>query len=191
MLRFRRFLTCFTGIGNPEPKYAGTRHNVGLIFLDLLKNRFDPQQLHPYKTSSIVQAKYCQPSLEVVMIRSDGNYMNLSGKTVVPMWNRLPHRHHVTHVVIHDELSLPLGKVQLRKPGTSLRGHNGLKSIQSCWKNDNFYRLSVGIGRPLQRDSTVVSDYVLSKFDDQELRVLRTNSLKLALEKIGHLVSKD
>ncbi|GAV56079.1 hypothetical protein ZYGR_0AZ02510 [Zygosaccharomyces rouxii] len=190
MLQFRRRLTCFTGIGNPEPKYAGTRHNVGLIFLDLLKNRFDPQQLHPYRTSSIAPAKYCQPSLQLVMIRSDGNYMNLSGKTVVPMWNRLPHRSHVAHVVIHDELSLPLGKVQLRKPGTSLRGHNGLKSIQNCWRNDGFYRLSVGIGRPPQRDSNVVSDYVLSKFNDQELEILQTKSLQAAWERIGHLANK-
>ncbi|GAV46453.1 hypothetical protein ZYGR_0A00440 [Zygosaccharomyces rouxii] len=189
MLRFRRRLTCFTGIGNPEPKYAGTRHNVGLIILDLLKNRFDAEQIHPYKVSSLSPAKYCQISSQLVMIRSDGDYMNLSGKTVVPMWNRLPHRDHVTHVVLHDELSLPLGKMQLRKPGTSLRGHNGLKSIQNCWRNDNFYRLSVGIGRPPQRDSTVVSDYVLSKFDERELEILQTKSFKTAWERIGHLVN--
>lgn len=191
MLRFRRCLTCFTGIGNPEPRYAGTRHNVGLIFLDLLKNRLDPKQLHPYKTSSTAPVRYSQPTLELVMIRSDGNYMNLSGNTVVPIWNKLPHRNHVTHVVVHDELSLPLGKVQLRKPGTSLRGHNGLKSIQNCWGNNNFYKLSVGIGRPLRRDSDAVSDYVLSKFGKEEMEVLQTTSLLNAWEKIRHLVNSN
>lgn len=184
----RRRLTCLTGIGNPEPKYAGTRHNVGLIILDLLKSRLDRDQIFPYKTSTTAPAKYCQVSPQLVLLRSDGDYMNLTGKTVIPLWNRLPHRNQVTHVVIHDDLGLPLGKIQLRKPGTSLRGHNGLKSIQQLSKSDNFFRLSVGIGRPHERDPRIVSEYVLSKLTDQELEILQTKGLSIAWERIRHFL---
>lgn len=185
---FVRRLTCLTGIGNPEPQYANTRHNAGLVMLDLLRQHLDSDGSHNYKVCTNAHAKYCHVSPDLLLIRSDGDYINLSGKTVVPLWKRLPHRDAIAHIVVHDELSLPLGKVQLRKPGTSLRGHNGLRSLRSHWGSDGFHRLAIGIGRPHDRDPKVVSDYVLSRFDDQEMSILATQSLEKALEKLQSLL---
>ncbi|CDF91146.1 ZYBA0S10-00738g1_1 [Zygosaccharomyces bailii CLIB 213] len=185
---FVRRLTCLTGIGNPEPQYANTRHNAGLVMLDLLRQRLDSDGSHSYKVCVNAPAKYCHVSPDLLLIRSDGDYINLSGKTVVPLWKRLPHRDAVTHIIVHDELSLPLGKVQLRKPGTSLRGHNGLRSLRSHWGSDGFHRLAIGIGRPHDRDPQVVSDYVLSRFDDREMSILATQSIEKALEQLQSLL---
>lgn len=180
----RRFLkTCITGIGNPEPKYAGTRHNVGLAFLDLLKdNLIEHSGEKPYKKCSDAAARYVNASPDLLFIRSDGDFINLSGKTVVPLWRKLSRYGAVTNVVVHDELSLPLGKVQLRKPGTSLRGHNGLKSISNHLGSGDFFRLAVGIGRPEDRDPKVVSDYVLGQFTPKDLAIIHTEALARALQ---------
>ncbi|QLL34651.1 hypothetical protein HG536_0H00250 [Torulaspora globosa] len=179
----RRYLTtCITGIGNPEPKYSNTRHNAGLVLLDLLKNHLAGRE-RTYKPCSNAAAKYLPISSGLILIRADGNFINLSGKTVLPLWRKLP-QDKTVHIVAHDELSLPLGKVQLRKPGTSLRGHNGLKSIYDQLGNGNFYRLAVGIGRPTERDPAIVSEYVLTKFTPAELDVLASESLNKALERL-------
>lgn len=174
---------CITGLGNPEPAYANTRHNAGLTMLDMLKDELAPGK--PFvssKTNKLV--KYVQKDT-LVMLRSDGNYINLSGENVVKLWNKLGKN--VLHIVVHDELSLPLGKVQLRTPGASVRGHNGLKSIvQYC--GSDFYRLAIGIGRPLQRDSHSVAEYVLERFTPQDLDILRQESFGKASKLVNNLL---
>lgn len=180
----KRYLTtCITGIGNPEPKYSNTRHNAGLVLLDMLKNHLVGDGVS-YKPCSKAPAKYLPISSDLLLIRADGDYINLSGKTVLPLWKKLPNPDKTVHIVVHDELSLPVGKVQLRKPGTSLRGHNGLKSIYDRLGNGDFYRLAVGIGRPTERDPLVVANYVLSKFTPAERDTLASESLKKALERL-------
>lgn len=181
----RNLNTCITGIGNPEPKYSNTRHNAGLAMLDLLKDHLvGTGHQVAYKNCSNGDARYLSIPPHLVLIRSDGGFINLSGQTVLPIWKKLPNRDSIKHIVVHDELSLPLGKVQLRNPGTSLRGHNGLKSIYSHFGSGNFYRLAVGIGRPHDRDPAVVSNYVLGKFTPNELSILRTESFTKALEQL-------
>ncbi|SCV03809.1 LANO_0G06392g1_1 [Lachancea nothofagi CBS 11611] len=180
----RRLSTCITGIGNPEPQYAFSRHNAGLLMLDLLKDQLSnsPKPYMPCNASKKV--KRCQLG-ELMFLRVDGDYINLSGKTVVPLWNKLGSD--VRHIVVHDELSLPLGKIQLRKPGTSVRGHNGLKDITKRF-GDGFYRLAVGVGRPNERDSETVARYVLSKFPKEEMAIIATQSLPTALNHIETLL---
>ncbi|QLQ81771.1 hypothetical protein HG537_0G00240 [Torulaspora globosa] len=177
----RRLTTCITGIGNPEPKYSNTRHNAGLVLLDLLKNHLVGEE-RAYKRCTGGSARYLPINSGLVLIRADGDFINLSGKTVLPLWRKLQDK--TVHIVAHDELSLPLGKVQLRKPGRSLRGHNGLKSIYEQLGSGNFYRLAVGIGRPAERDPAIVSEYVLSKFSPAELDILASESLNKALERL-------
>ncbi|SCU96468.1 LAFA_0G06480g1_1 [Lachancea sp. 'fantastica'] len=180
----RRSLSiCITGIGNPEPQYALSRHNAGLLMLDLLKSQFS-QFSKPYMPCNAnSKVRRCQLG-EILLLRADGDYINLSGKTVVPLWKKLGPG--VQHIVVHDELSLTLGKVQLRKPETSVRGHNGLKDLTRHF-GGNFYRLAVGIGRPLQRDPEVVAKYVLSKFTKEELQVMETESAPKAMQHLQHL----
>lgn len=172
---------CITGIGNPEPQYAHTRHNVGLLMLDLLRSGLGGSEKRFVPCNTSPKVKRCQLN-DIMLLRADGDFINLSGRTVVPLWNKLSSG--VQHLVIHDELSLPLGKVQLRKPGRSLRGHNGLKDI-SKYRGDHFFRLAVGIGRPDERDPEIVARYVLSKFRPQELEILQNQSLQKAMHHVN------
>ncbi|SCU87376.1 LADA_0E03642g1_1 [Lachancea dasiensis] len=181
----RSFTTCITGIGNPEPQYACTRHNAGLFMLDLLKEELShSSRSQPYlPCSTTKKVKKCQWG-DNLLLRADGDYINLSGKTVVPLWNRLGPD--FTHIVVHDELSLPVGKVQLRKPGTSVRGHNGLKDIAKRF-GGGFYRLAVGIGRPAERDSESVAQYVLAKFTKEERSIIESQGLARAIDHLRRL----
>lgn len=176
---------CITGLGNPEPYYSNTKHNAGLMILDslkdklLMKKEFKYSQINP-------NVKYCQQN-NIIMIRSDGNYINLSGANVVPLWRKMAHD--TVHIVIHDDLSLKLGKVQLRNPNMSLRGHNGLKDIVKHHGNGNFYRLSIGIGRPDSTNPNVVADYVLSKFTSDELNILKKECVPKCLGLINKFLN--
>ena len=66
-------------------------------------------------------------------------------------------------VVLHDEIDLPFGEVQVRQGG-GLAGHNGLKSLKRGFGDDGFWRVRVGVGRPDSTDPEVVSAYVLGRF---------------------------
>ncbi|CCD27220.1 aminoacyl-tRNA hydrolase NDAI_0K00310 [Naumovozyma dairenensis CBS 421] len=177
---FRRNLkTSITGLGNPEPQYKGSRHNIGLYILDQIKSTLVGNV--PYKESLTGSVHYLSINPELFLIRSDGDFINLSGNTIVPLWRTLPKD--TRHVVIHDDLNLPMGKIQLRGPGTSLRGHNGLKSIDKklgC-KND-FYKLSIGIDRPESHEPNVVAKYVLDKIDPSQLKNINKQAMSNVLE---------
>lgn len=66
-------------------------------------------------------------------------------------------------VVLHDEIDLPFGEVQVRQGG-GLAGHNGLKSLKRGFGDTGFWRVRVGVGRPDSTDPEVVSAYVLGRF---------------------------
>ncbi|AGO11038.1 AaceriAFR445Cp [[Ashbya] aceris (nom. inval.)] len=179
----RRMLhLCLTGLGNPEPQYRNTRHNAGLILLDLLKAHYAPDTPWVPCTVPRVAASYCHIARrDLLLLRSDGAFMNRSGQNVVPLWQRIGS---ATHVVVHDDLMLPLGKVQLRAPGRSPRGHNGLKSIIAAGARGTYYSLAVGIGRPETREPAAIADYVLTRFARPELEQLEHDALPAA---VGHL----
>jgi peptidyl-tRNA hydrolase, PTH1 family len=76
-------------------------------------------------------------------------------------------------VVAHDDLEQKLGKYRIVAQ-TSFKGHNGLKSIQQELGLKNFVRIGIGIGRPESREPQVVADFVLSRFEQEELEALKT-----------------
>lgn len=89
-------------------------------------------------------------------------YMNESGSSAGPARGSL--RAPLERVVVlHDEIDLPFGEVQVRLGG-GLAGHNGLKSLKQGFGDAEFWRVRVGVGRPSSSDPEVVSSYVLSRF---------------------------
>jgi PTH1 family peptidyl-tRNA hydrolase len=169
-------------IGNPEPQYKDTRHNVGHWIVKELHRNNVPVQYGPWTDDKAFGGEISTSSDgNIILARSIGSYMNTQGKPVAKILQR--YGKDKTLLVVHDELQKELGKLQFRGPGTSARGHNGLKSIDNAIGNQ-YTKLSVGIGRP-DKGQKDVSDYVLSKFSTSERA-----ELEKVLEKASVLVSQ-
>lgn len=156
------------GLGNPGPQYAGNRHNVGQMVLDVLAGRMNGS-FTTHKTRAQVLdgrlgiAPGGAPGPRAILAKP-ASYMNVSGGPVgalVKFYDVPPER----LLVVHDELDLPADTLRL-KLGGGEGGHNGLKSISSALGTKNYLRLRVGIGRPPGRMDP--ADYVLRDFSAVE-----------------------
>jgi PTH1 family peptidyl-tRNA hydrolase len=143
------------GLGNPGDRYARTRHNVGFEVAKLVAERLGlPKFKNKYG------GLYTEGNGVAVLLPQ--TYMNESGNSVSPARGAL--RLDLDHVlVVHDEIDLPFGKVELRTGG-GLAGHNGLKSLKRDLGGPDFHRVRVGVGRPDSTDPDVVAAYVLGKW---------------------------
>jgi peptidyl-tRNA hydrolase, PTH1 family len=151
------------GVGNPGTEYATTRHNVAWMLLDYSSPFKEAQWKSKFK------GVYSEISLQdkKYYALKPQTYMNLSGESARPLADffKIPAQ---KILVIHDELDLPFGQVHF-KMGGGLAGHNGLKSIAQCFGTDQFARMRIGIGRPLQGS---VANFVLSPFSKEEQSLL-------------------
>lgn len=146
------------GLGNPGPKYEWTRHNMGFLVVDELAQRADvPVQKLKFKalTNTVTVGG------QSVLLMKPTTYMNLSGEAVgqAARFYKIPPER---VLVISDDVSLPQGKLRVRRSG-SAGGHNGLKNIISHLGSDQFPRIKVGVGGKPHPDSDM-ADWVLSKF---------------------------
>lgn len=158
------------GLGNPGREYEDTPHNVGFLVLDQLaeetRTSWVPKHDGLYGVGAIHGADG-----DVALLKPL-TYMNLSGRSVKPAMGQLkllPAR----VLVVHDEIDLPFGQVQL-KVGGGLAGHNGLKSIAELLSTKEFVRVRVGVGRPGPGDRRPVRDWILSGWDQspEDVRML-------------------
>jgi PTH1 family peptidyl-tRNA hydrolase len=150
------------GLGNPGREYARHRHNVGWMVVDELARRHDGSW----------KGKF---SGRIAEIRVDGHrvgllkpetYMNDSGRSVGAA-ARFYKVEPDAILVVHDEIDLDRGRLQARHGG-GLAGHNGLRSIASHLRTQDFLRLRVGVGRPGRGDPRPPADYVLSDFEPED-----------------------
>ncbi|MFO0694905.1 MAG: aminoacyl-tRNA hydrolase [Polyangiales bacterium] len=147
------------GLGNPGPKYAQNRHNLGFLVVERFADRFGAA---PFKDKFKGRFTKAAVGPHDVVLLEPLTYMNLSGESVQPamaFFRVEPGR----VICVHDELDLPYGTVRI-KVGGGAAGHNGLKSlIQHC--GQDFVRIRMGIGRP-PKGST--ESYVLGDFPAAE-----------------------
>lgn len=160
-----RHLIC--GIGNPGPRYAWTRHSVGLVILDELQMHFDLPRFDA-QGWSLGESSYGP----LALFKSD-RLMNESGLAIRRAVRRFPSNR---PIIVHDELELPPQRFKYRESGMS-KGHNGLKSIMATLPGLQFSRLSVGIGRPSSREADVVSSYVLGKIPRNDLAEYKAGTI--------------
>ena len=153
-------------LGNPGPKYSGTRHNAGFLTADAVEKRFSVS-INRSRFKALTAS--CEINGEKVLFMKPQTYMNLSGEAVgqAAAFYHLPADH---VLVISDEMSLPVGKIRIRPKG-SAGGHNGLKSIISSLGTDEFPRIRLGVGAPPHPDYDV-KDWVLSVFRDQDAEAI-------------------
>ncbi len=153
--------TLVIGLGNKGGEYRWTRHNVGWRALDELerRGRFGRQR----KEGSARVTEGAVEGFELVLVRPQ-TYMNLSGRAALHMTRTLGIKPEDT-LVIHDEIDLPLGRLQLKRGG-SHAGHNGVLSLINAWQTKDFLRLRMGVGRPSGDGDA--ADHVLDGFDPEE-----------------------
>jgi PTH1 family peptidyl-tRNA hydrolase len=146
------------GLGNPERRYEGTPHNVGFSVIEELARRYSGDVKGKF-SGNVSSVRIDQ--VRVVLLQPL-TYMNESGRSVGPAMRfyKLPPE---CLLVVHDEVDLSPGRIQLRAGG-GLAGHNGLKSVVAHIKAPEFLRLRIGVGRPGRGDRRSVADYVLSPF---------------------------
>ncbi|QGU06821.1 Peptidyl-tRNA hydrolase [Corynebacterium occultum] len=153
------------GLGNPGPKYADTRHNIGFGVVDELAGRATPMpasfSVHKRSNAEIAETRLGPAK---VVLAKPRTFMNLSGGPVKALADffKIPP---AQIIVIHDDLDLDFTAVKLR-PGGGDRGHNGLRSTTKSLGTKDYQRLSVGIGRPPGRMDP--ADFVLRPFARSE-----------------------
>ena len=153
------------GLGNPGPRYAGTRHNAGFLVADELAARIGGTFKAHKGRADVVEGRLAG---QAVVIAKPKSYMNESGGPVVAV-SRFYKVGIDRIVVVHDELDLPFGGLRLKRGGGE-GGHNGLRSTSAAVGSKDYLRVRVGIGRPPGRQDP--ADYVLREFAAAERKEL-------------------
>lgn len=148
------------GLGNPGPRYAGNRHNVGFMIVERLAAARGAPAFRAQFQGRFARTKVADQDVGLLLPET---FMNLSGRSVQQALHffkvGLPEL-----VVVHDELDLPFGAVRV-KVGGGTAGHRGLASITETCGGSGFCRVRVGIGRPPVGS---VESWVLSDFSRDE-----------------------
>jgi len=156
------------GLGNPGSEYASNRHNIGFMCVNHFGRthgiRFDQKKGKSRVGTGVVDG------VEVILARPQ-TYMNRSGEAVKALLGK--YRASVDDlIVVHDELDLPLGRMRIRKGGSSA-GNHGIESIIAEIGTPDFTRVRVGIGHPTEDpERTEVIGHVLGSFMPDEKKVI-------------------
>jgi PTH1 family peptidyl-tRNA hydrolase len=150
----------FVGLGNPGPRHAGNRHNVGFMAVEAIGKRHG---IGPFRRRFQGVAAEGPIGMERVLLLLPGTFMNESGRAVAEAARF--YKLGVSEIVVfHDEIDLAPGKVRV-KVGGGVAGHNGLRSITAHMGND-YRRVRIGVGHPGDKD--LVYAHVLSDFAKSE-----------------------
>ena len=174
------------GLGNPGQKYQNTRHNIGFRVVDALHGRFASGAQFLEKFGCLYAKENIRENSAILV--KPQKYMNLSGQTAVPLINffKIPPQ---DVIVIHDDLDLPLGRIRIRRSGSS-GGHNGVQDLINVLGTTDFYRVRIGVGRPQSTaDAEDVVNWVLSGFRSEE-KAAADEIVKKAADAVAVLVSE-
>ncbi|WP_424935239.1 MULTISPECIES: aminoacyl-tRNA hydrolase [Bacteria] len=156
------------GLGNPGPRYAPTRHNVGQMVVDELAARrgesFREHSVRGRSSGARVVETWLRQGGERLVLAKPTTFMNVSGPPVAALarfYSVPPER----VVLVHDELDIPFDTVKL-KVGGGHGGHNGIRDVARVLATPDFPRVRVGIGRPPGRQDP--ADWVLAPFGSAE-----------------------
>ncbi|CAN2174724.1 Pth Peptidyl-tRNA hydrolase [Candidatus Nanopelagicaceae bacterium] len=157
------------GLGNPGDEYAATRHNVGQMVIDHLARRHNVK-LSSHKSRSDIAAYKLGVGVDAhsIILAKSKSYMNESGgpiKALATFYSVEP----TNIIVLHDELDIPYAAIRAKVAGGD-NGHNGLKSLTSSFGTADYFRVRLGIGRPMgQQDPGY---FVLKQFSKEEKKDL-------------------
>lgn len=156
------------GLGNPGLEYEHTRHNAGFLTMEQLAQncgvKLGQMKFQADCAEAMVGEVRC-------LLMKPATYMNRSGDSIAAAakFYKIPSEQ---VLVIYDDISLPPGKLRIRRKG-SAGGHNGIKSIIAQLGTEEFPRIRVGVGaKPTPQYD--LADWVLSKFTEEEQAVLQS-----------------
>ena len=169
------------GLGNPGAEYEQTRHNAGKL---LLQRLVGTQHFGEWCSSDGAEVAEGVLGGQNVLAVLPLTFMNLSGGPVA----KLASRHNLQPekcIIIHDDLDLAAGRVKIKAGGSS-GGQRGVESCAASMGSADFWRLRIGIGRPVSKAD--VADYVLSPFTSREEETLSALFERLSSDELAHLL---
>jgi PTH1 family peptidyl-tRNA hydrolase len=157
------------GLGNPGDQYAATRHNVGQMVIDQLVKRHSVK-LASHKSRTHIAAYKLGVGIDAhqIILAKSQSYMNETGgpiKALANYYSVEPEK----IIVLHDELDIGFAAIRTKLGGGD-NGHNGLKSMTSAFNTPDYYRVRLGIGRPMGQQDP--ADFVLKQFSKEEKKDL-------------------
>jgi PTH1 family peptidyl-tRNA hydrolase len=158
------------GLGNPDPEYQWTPHNLGFMAVDELANRSGIRVERPEGKALVGRGKIAG---EEVLLAKPQTYMNLSGISVRELLEKYEMDLDEL-LVLWDEVQLPLGTIRIHPDG-SAGSHNGAKSVISAVGTQEFARVRLGCG----------PDHPLNSRKEHVLRPMKKADLEVAAEMIG------
>ena len=172
------------GLGNPERKYDGTRHNIGFSAITVIADKYNIS-MDIKKHKAVCGKVYIEG--QKVILAMPQTYMNLSGESVRELVDYYKIDPESELIVIYDDINLAPGRLRIREKG-SAGGHNGIKNIISHLGTQVFPRIRIGVGeKPKGWD---LADYVLGRFAKDEEPVIR-EALDNAAEACGIIVDDE
>ena len=168
-------------LGNPGPRYEGTRHNAGFMTADALakklKIRVDRARFRALTGRGEIGG-------QSVLLMKPQTYMNLSGEAAAQAarFYKIPPER---VLVVSDETALPIGKLRVRSKG-SAGGHNGLKSLIACLGSEQFPRIRLGVGAPPHEDYDL-ADWVQSVRKDRDAEEMAAAAERAAEAVISYI----
>ena len=174
------------GLGNPGDQYAATRHNIGQMVIDELARRHSVKfSSHKSRTDIAAYKLGVGVDAHSVIIGKSKSYMNETGgpvKALANFYSVEPAK----IIALHDELDIPFAAIRTKFAGGD-NGHNGLKSMTSAFGAPDYYRVRLGIGRPMGQQDP--ADFVLKAFSKVEQKDL-TEFIDRGADVVESLISK-
>jgi len=171
------------GLGNPGVRYRWTRHNLGFLVIDAFALSEGIRWKKDKRLCALIGEK------EEIVICKPLTYVNQSGKALTEV-REIYRIEEEDMLVICDDLSLPLGRIRIRRKGGD-GGHNGLRSIIASLKSERFARMRIGIKNSTvdSLPSSAIPEFVLSKFERDERKVVK-ETIKRAVEAIKVVIEQ-
>lgn len=178
------------GLGNPGPRYANTRHNIGARVVERLADVLGTR-LRKVRFISIEAGEARVDEHRLILARSQ-TFMNVSGPPVSSLARR--RRIDIGRVVAcHDDIDLPFGALKVKRGG-STAGHRGLDSLARSLRSPDFHRIRLGVGRPAGRKDPaahVLDTFTKAERDDVEVLIEHGTDAVLTLVREGLAAAQD
>ncbi len=174
------------GLGNPGTKYLGTRHNAGMIILELIASKFAISL-----NRKMFESVYGEGEIfgQRVVLAMPLTYMNLSGRSV-KQWLHFYKIAPQDMIVLHDDIDMAEGAVKAKKGGGH-GGHNGVRSIIEETGESDFFRIKLGVSKPEMANRGKPEDeihrWVLGPFTQEQLAQLNSAMFEESLIRLREI----